>query len=396
MYYDTKTVVFGINSLLFFVDMVSYTCKLFTHQDQVFSGVFRTSDNMLVQQLQKNIGEDRKLINYKDQRDFYILAESPQTLYTHKSKLRLCPDSSITVFQAQSSLTNPDVFRLKVLSCSKEACLDLAEYYSTNNIPLTMESHKIGHQMKLLTWKHTVISKTSEMIEMVHFDVKTLKREFKRKVFNKGTMKLQKTILTNPDKKFLILFYIMNGYRLVYRIYNFEDNSLSSNFVLVNDTGPNEFLKIEDNLDFIINFRFSGILQGNFLQYCQPQLIPNTAHMFLSNMTSYDVELDCYYKLQEEYLSTRLEQISFVEEQPKTVLQSPGLKKMQSACDNVFEKTLRDLDAEVLSDGDEGHEIDSPRSFGEISENIAKAFLPKERGGSAEGQNDSKSNPAKG
>lgn len=128
-----------------------------------------------------------------------------------------------------------------------------------------MESHKIGHQLKLLTWKHTVINKTTEMIEMVHFDVKTLKREFKRKVFNKGTMKLQKTILTNPDKKFLILFYVMNGYRLVYRIYNFEENTLSGNYILVNDTGPNEFLKIEDNLDFIINFRFSGILQGNFL-----------------------------------------------------------------------------------------------------------------------------------
>lgn len=31
MHYDSRMVVFGINSLLFFVDLVSYTCKLFTH-----------------------------------------------------------------------------------------------------------------------------------------------------------------------------------------------------------------------------------------------------------------------------------------------------------------------------------------------------------------------------
>lgn len=203
-----------------------------------------------------------------------------------------------------------------------------------------MESHKIGHQLKLLTWKHSVLDNSTEMIETVNFDVKTLKREYKRKVFNKGNLRLQKSVLTSPDKKFLILFYLMNGYRLVYRIYNFEENTISGNYVLINDTGPNEFLKIEDNLDFIINFRFSGIIQGNFLQYCQPQIIPNTAHMFLSNMTSYDVELDCYYRLQEEYVSTRLEQISFVEAQPKTPLQSPGLKKMQSACDKIFNDAL--------------------------------------------------------
>lgn len=100
MYYDQKTVIFGINSLLFFVDMVCYTCKLFTHQDHMFSGVIRTSDSKLISRLQENLGTDRKIINYLDQGNFYILAESPQSLYTHKSKIRLCDDSSITLFQA--------------------------------------------------------------------------------------------------------------------------------------------------------------------------------------------------------------------------------------------------------------------------------------------------------
>lgn len=103
-------------------------------------------------------------------------------------------------------------------------------------------------------------------------------------------------------------------------------------------------------------------------------------------MTSYDVELDCYYRLQEEYLSTRLEQISFVEDLPKIPMQSPGLKKMQSACDNIFNKAIKDLESANFSDGDEGHEVDSPRSIGEISENFASSSEQVKQTASAEGQ----------
>ena len=153
------------------------------------------------------------------------------------------------------------------------------------------------------------------MIEMVYFNNQTRKREVKRKIFTKGTMKFQKSVFTQPEKKWLIMFYIKSGYKLVYRIYNFETNEISKNFGLVNDMGPNEFLKCEDNLDFIINFRFSGILQGNFMQFKKPEMIPNTAHMFRSNMTSYGAEEDCYYRLVDDFRTTRLEQIAFVEDE---------------------------------------------------------------------------------
>lgn len=375
MYLDESTVVFGVSALLFFVNLKKMVCEILTNKDDLFSGVFKTDNLELVNEVKRNLSDSRNLIRYKEDSDFYIIAEPADQLYTYKNQFRMLKNGEIRYLSSENTVINPDLYKLTINKCSTtlkagSSTVPIFSCLSLNVIPFNMESIKIGHQMKLLSWKHEILTKRTETIEMVYFDMKTHKREVKRTVFNKGTMKFQKSMFTEPDKKFLILFYIKSGYKLVYRIYNFETNEISGNYGLILDTGPNEFLKCEDNLDFIINFRFSGIVMGNFKQFTKPEIIPNTAHMFRCNLTSYGAEEDCYYKLVDDFRTTRLEQIAFVEEQkPEINFKAPMLKKVQSeVISNKLKNTLKqDSNLPEIRVDSPRDELSSGSSRGEMS-----------------------------
>jgi hypothetical protein len=353
----------------------------------MFSGVFKSTDSELVQRVDQSLDKERTLIRYRPDSDFYIVAESSNKLYTYKNQFRVFNQTEVLYLEAQTTSINTDLYTLSLKRVSKTEASTIYKFYSLNNIPFNMESYKIGHKLKLLSWKHSILDRRTELLEMVYFDIKTKKREVKRKIFNKGTMKFQKSVFTQPERKFLILFYIKSGYKLVYRIYNFENNSMSKNFGLINDMGPNEFLKCEDNLDFIINFRFSGILQGNFKQFKKPEMIPNTAHMFRSNMTSYGAEEDCYYRLVDDFRTTRLEEIAFVEEEesPKIGAMKQILVKSQSHANVLTEneelsnkpqvrvlKTLGDTDSLQRTNSTSRSSLESMESLDVVKENPSK------------------------
>ena len=140
MHYDKKNVIFGANSLLFFISLEKMDCKVFTYKDMMFSGVIKTKNQKMVDQLIQTIGEGRELIRYEDNSQFYIIAEESNKLYTYKNQFRLKSEKEVRFLESRTSLINPDLYTIKMMSCSEDSTKEINTYYGSNIIPLNMES----------------------------------------------------------------------------------------------------------------------------------------------------------------------------------------------------------------------------------------------------------------
>lgn len=111
----------------------------------MFSGVFKCENLSLLNQLRKNLDQGRTLIRYKPDSNFYIVCESSNKLYTYKNQFRMYENKELRYLEATTPEINPDLYTVKLKSCTYAEGKHIRTFHSINNVPYTMESYKIGH-----------------------------------------------------------------------------------------------------------------------------------------------------------------------------------------------------------------------------------------------------------
>lgn len=306
MYYDQFCVVFSINVLLFFIDLKRKSCKVFNYFDRPFAGMV------------KKISEDEKppkLENFEvvEYEGFFIAVANDDFVFTYKSQLRRLPNGDILYLSTSDIVNMKNGVEITIRNAKEQA--PLLTYYCLGVNPYEFETVKMGDREILLSVKHREFNRNL-VLEVFKFNIITRQRYCWRKNLG-ATRGTRYNFLTfsQPNHHNIVIFYIVNGISLNFRIFNCLDNTFSDSQKLIDDSGPMDILKLDDDLNFIFNFRFTGIMTGNFNNKESFRVIPGTEHIFRTHMVQYGGQ-KYFYHLVDDFRRTRLERLNYSHNPP--------------------------------------------------------------------------------
>lgn len=335
MHFDQFTVVFSVNVLLFFIDLKHKTCKVLRYENRPFAGMVKKAR----EDEQPPVLENLEIIEYDG---FFIAVANENFVFTYKNQLRRLEDGSIVYISTSNVVSMKNGVRISVRSCN--APEPLLEYYCLGVNPYEFETVKLGTHDELVSIKHREYS-NNLVLELFKFDIESRQRYCWRKNLGRcrGT-KYNFLTFSRPNATKIVIFYIVSGISLNYRIFDCLNNTLTESQKLVDDSGPMDILKLDDELNFVFNFRFTGIITGNFLSPQTFKVIPNTDHVFRTTMTQYGGD-QVFFHLVDDFWRTRLEKVD--------LRQSPPRKEILFPDDRDFESLKHFSNGMVLSSRDD-------------------------------------------
>lgn len=306
MHYDQFSVVFSVNVLLFFVDLKRKTCKVFSYFDRPIAGMV------------KKLSEDEEapelgnleVIEYDG---FFIGVADEDFVFTYKNQLRRIPNGEIFYLSTSDVVNMRNGVKLSISNCSINK--PILNYYCLGVNPYEFETVKMGDREILVSVKHREFHRNL-ILEVFKFNIETRERYCWRKNLGRqrGT-KYNFLTFSEPNHHHIVIFYVKNGISLHFRIFDLLKNKMSESEKLIDDSGPMDVLKIDDDLNFIFNFRFTGIMMGNFKDVKNFNVIPETGHVFGTSMTQSGGG-KIFYHLIDDFRRTRLEKVNLKHKPP--------------------------------------------------------------------------------
>ena len=330
MHYDESHVVFGVNVLLFFVDLKKKSCKVFSTEDgKTFAGVLRGKVESGL------VPPSMEVVEFEG---FSVMVGSADQLYTHKNKVRRTRRGEVRTLVAQKCPNFENKYKVTLERLSKVRLPPDAsiEFWCKEVNAMELKSTKLGLGGSLGS-SEIFESGSRTVMEFRRFDLLGSSSEVRLLTWETDlNLRYQFSRYTQPRSRYLVLFFIEHGFSLRYKIYDCLKHTLTESMRLIDDNGPMDFLELDDNLSFVLNFRFSGILTGNLLHPESFEVAPNTSHMFRSNMIAKADEKLTFYHLIDDFRVTRLEKVALRKQEAEEGSGGSSKKRLVPVKEIVF------------------------------------------------------------